>query len=110
MKGRKKTQALGADFWDGDALRGPAAILFISRDTCSDSIAKLFRGLFSWGIAQLSRDILQNGVSHRCACVKLSIKGRLSHHFGELLTSLKKYLAIWGIAAIVSRYRAIWGH
>ena len=24
-------------------LRGPAAILFISRDTCSDSIAKHFR-------------------------------------------------------------------
>ena len=27
-------------------LRGPAAILFISRDTCSDSIAKLFRACF----------------------------------------------------------------
>ena len=26
-------------------------------------------------IAQLSRDMLQNGVSHRCACVKLSTKG-----------------------------------
>ena len=32
----------------------------------------------------------------------------VSHHFGELLTSLKKYRAIWGIAAIVSQYRAIW--
>ena len=42
-------------------------------------------------IAQLSRDMLQNGVSHRCACVKLSTR------------------AIWGIAAIVSQYRAIWG-
>ena len=29
------------------ALRGPAAILFISRDTCSDSIAKLFLACFS---------------------------------------------------------------
>ena len=29
---------------------------------------------------------------------------------GELLASLKKYPAIRGIAAIVSQYRAIWGH
>ena len=28
------------------SLRGPAAILFISRDTCSDSIAKVFRACF----------------------------------------------------------------
>ena len=27
-------------------LRGPATVLFISRDTCSDSIAKLFRPCF----------------------------------------------------------------
>ena len=52
-------------------------------------------------IAQSSRDMLQNGVSHRCASVKLSTKGGVSDHFGELRTSLKKYLAIWGIAAIV---------
>ena len=44
-------------------LRGPA-ILFILRNTFSDSIAKLFRACFSWGIAQVSRDMLQNGVSH----------------------------------------------
>ena len=30
--------------WPG--LRGPIAILFISRDTCNDSIAKLFRACF----------------------------------------------------------------
>ena len=29
-----------------DLTRGPAAILFILRDTCSDSIAKLFRAWF----------------------------------------------------------------
>ena len=91
-------------------LRGPAAILFISRDTCSDSIAKRFRACHLWGIAQLSRDTLQNGVSHGCVCVKLSTRGGVSHHFGGVLTSLKKYRAIWGIAAIVSQYRAIWGH
>ena len=31
--------------------------------------------LVLWGIAQLSRDMLQNGVSHRCACVKQRTKG-----------------------------------
>ena len=59
----------------GGWLRGPVAILFISRDTCSDSIAKLFRACFCGGIAQVSRDMLQNGVSHRRPCVKLSAKG-----------------------------------
>ena len=38
-------------------LRGPAAILFISRDTCSDSIAKLFRACF-------------NGVSHNYRAIR----------------------------------------
>ena len=56
-------------------LRGPAAIIFISRNTCSDSITKLFCACFCGGIAQVSRDMLQNGVSHRCPCVKLSTKG-----------------------------------
>ena len=62
------------------------------------------------GIAQLSRDTLQDGVSHRCACVKLSAKGGVSHLFGGVPIALKRYRAIWGIAAIVSQYRAIWGH
>ena len=77
------------------------------------SMSKTLSCLFVWGIAQLSRDMLQNGVSHRCAFVKLSAKGGMcpmSHHFGGVLISLKKYRAIWGIAAIVSQYRAIWGH
>ena len=94
----------------GRDLRGPVAILFISRDTCSDSIAKLFRACFCGGIAQLSRDTLQNGVSHRYVCVKLSTKGGYRTILGGVLTSLKKYRAIWGIAAIVSQYGAIWGH
>ena len=64
-------------------------MLFISRDTCSDSIAKLFRASL-YGV----------WVLHRCACVKLSTRG-LSHHFGE------RHRAIWGIAAIVSQYRAL---
>ena len=45
----------------------------------------------------------QNGVSHRCACVKLSTKEGVSHYFGGVPTSLKillKYRAIWGIAIL----------
>ena len=64
-------------------LRGPVAILFISRDVCSDSIAKFFRVCFCGGIAHLSRDTLQNGVSHRCASVKLSTKGGYRTILGE---------------------------
>ena len=41
----------------GGSLRGPAAILFISRDTCSDSIAKLFRACF-YGVSHSYRVIL----------------------------------------------------
>ena len=37
-------------------LRGPAAILFISRDTCHDSIAKLFRACF-YGVSHDYRAI-----------------------------------------------------
>ena len=44
--------------------RGPAAISFILRDACHDSIAVLFRACFV-DIAQISRDMLQNRV---CLC------------------------------------------
>ena len=50
-------------------------MLFISRDTCKESIAKHFGACFHGGIAQLSRDMLQNGVSHRYTCVKVSTGG-----------------------------------
>ena len=63
--------------------RGPAAILFISCGTCSDSIAKPFVLVYFGGIAPFSRDTLQNGVSHRCACVKLSTKGRYRTILGD---------------------------
>ena len=54
----------------------------------------------------MARYMLQNGVSHTCACAwKTKYQGGLSHQFGELLTSLKRYRKIWGIAAIVSRRR-----
>ena len=67
--------------------------------------------LVFYGVSPNYRTIrCKNGVSHRCACVKLSTNRGLSHHFGGVQTSLTKYRAIWGIAAIVSQYRAIWGH
>ena len=56
-------------------LRGPVAILFISRDACSDSIAKILRACFCGVSHNYRARGLQNGVSHRCACVKLSTKG-----------------------------------
>ena len=41
--------------------------------------------------------------------MKLSTNGGVSHHYGGVLTSLKRYRAIWGIAAIyrnIPRYGA----
>ena len=95
---------------EGGKLRGPAAILFISRDTCSDSIAKLSRACF-YGVSRNYRAIrCKMGYRMDVSVLRLSTKGGVSHYFGGVLTSLKKYRAIWGIAAIVSQYRAIWGH
>ena len=45
-------------------LRGPAAILFISRDTCSDSIAKLSRACFC-------------GVSHNYRAIRCKMGYRM---------------------------------
>ena len=67
-------------------LGGPEAILFISRYACSDDVAKLFMFL-----------------------CKSKRQGGVLHHFAELLTSLEKNRAIWGIAAIVWQYRVISG-
>ena len=74
-------------------IRDPAAILFISRDTLSDSIAKLFRACFDGGIAQLSRDTLQNGgIAQVCLC-ETQYQGGVSHHFGgECYPHLKSIL------------------
>ena len=93
-------------------LRGPATILFISHDACGNMCRKTIWRLFLWGIAQLLRDALQNGVSHRCACVKLSTKGGIAQIWGAVanLASPNKYRAIRGIAPLVSQYRAIRGH
>ena len=78
------------------------------------TVSQKFFVLVLMGIALLSRAryTLQNGVSHRRACVKLRAKrgAGVSHQFGGLLTSLQKCRAIRGIAAIASQYHVIWGH
>ena len=57
----------------------------------------------------IARYVAKWGIAQTCLCETMCQEG-VSHHFGGVLTSLKKYRAIWGIAAIVSQYRAIWGH
>ena len=57
----------------------------------------------------IARYVAKWGIAQMCLC-ETKYQGGVSHHFGGVLTSLKKYRAIWGIAAIVSQYRAIWGH
>ena len=52
--------------------------------------------LFLWGIgayriAQLSCDMSQNGVSHRCACVKLNTKGAIMGERKAPLESIARY-------------------
>ena len=99
-------------FAQGGSLRGPAAILFVSRDTCSDSIPKLCRACFYGGYRTMMVEYVGKwGITEMWVC-KTKYQVGVSHHFGKLLNSLSvnKYLAIWGIAAIVSQYRAIWGH
>ena len=49
-----------------------------------------------WGIAQM------------CLC-KIKYQGGVSHHFGRMLTFVKKYRAICGMAAIVSQHIARYG-
>ena len=55
--------ALGDDGHNLLAHRGPAAILFTSRDTCSDSIAKVFRACF-------------HGVSHNYRAIRCKMEYR----------------------------------
>ena len=57
----------------------------------------------------IARYVAKRGIAQMCLCEN-KYKGGISHHFGRVLTSLKKYRAIWGIATIVSQYRAIWAH
>ena len=55
----------------------------------------------------IARYVAKRGIAQMCLCETKYQGGVVSHHFGGVLTSLKKYRAIWGIAAIVSQCRAI---
>ena len=57
----------------------------------------------------IARYVANWGIAQMCLC-ETKKQGGVLHDFGGLLTSLRKYRAIWGIAAIVSQHRAIWGH
>ena len=63
---------------------------FISRGTCSDSIAKLFHACFCAVLHNDRAICCKNGVSRRYAFVKLSAKGEYRTIFRGVLTSLKK--------------------
>ena len=56
----------------------------------------------------IARYVAKWGIAQMCLC-ETKYQGGVSHHFGGVPTSLKKYRAIRDIAAIVSQYRAIWG-
>ena len=75
-------------------LRGPAAILFISRDTFSDSIAKLFRACFP-------------GVSHkyRAICCKMGYRTDMSVYNKAPRRGIAPCWGIAGTAEKVSRDR-----
>ena len=57
----------------------------------------------------IARYVAKWGIAQMCLC-ETKYQGGVSHHFGGALTSLNRYGAIWGIAAIVPYYRAICGH
>ena len=63
--------------------------------------------LFKGYLTIMARYVAKWAIAQMCLC-EPSAKG-VSYHFGGELTSLKKYRATWGIAAIPSQYRAIWG-
>ena len=52
----------------GQRLRGPAAMHFISRDTCSDSIAKLFGACFVGYRTSMERYVAKWGIAEMCLC------------------------------------------
>ena len=84
-------------------LRGPAAILFISRDASSDSIAKLFRDC-SYGVSHNHRARhVANGVLYRCSCVPNEVQRRGGGGMAPFLGSAKKYRALYGASQLGER-------
>ena len=66
--------------------------------------------LVCMGMAQFSHDGLRNEVLHGYVCANDNTKVGLVPLFGGVLSPLRTYRAIWGIAEIVSKYCAIWNH
>ena len=66
-----------------DPLRGPAVILFISHDICSDSIAKLFRVCFN-GVSRNYRAIRSKmGIAKMCLCTTKYQGGGIAPFWGS---------------------------
>ena len=65
-------------------LRGPVAILFISRDTCSDSIAKIFCACFCGGYRTIiARYVAKWGIAQMCLCETKYQAGGLAPFWGS---------------------------
>ena len=78
------------------ALRGPAVILFVSRDTCSDSIANSFVLSLMGYRTIIARYVAKWGIAQMGLC-EIKYKGRgVLHHFGGVLTSLEELLRYMG--------------
>ena len=111
-------------------LRGPASIVFISRDTCSDSIAKLFRAFFRKILApiktksalppppktppQKNAEFYGHGFSCRKnAFFQVSIKLAQPFPAPELRTRILRTRGFFwfflGYRTIIARYFAKWG-
>ena len=90
-------------------LRGPATILSYRAILVAIVSQNSFVLVFGGYRTIITRYVAKWGIAQMCLC-ETKCSGGVSHHFGELLTSLKKHRAIWGIAAMLSQYRAIWGH
>ena len=84
-------------------------ILFMSRDTCSDSIVTLLRVCFMGHRTIIARYVVKWGIAQTCLC-ETKYQGGGSHNSGGVLTSLERCRAIWGFVAIVSQYDEIYGH
>ena len=76
-KGGKRIISAGVQnrFWGGALWYVSPPLSFPSLCFSLKYRQSFLRFLFIWDIAELLCDTLQNGVSHRCACVKLSTKG-----------------------------------
>ena len=70
-------------------LRGPAAIFLISRDPCSDSIAKLFCACFNGGTALIAPYVAKMGYRTDVP-VKLSARGGYRTILGECYPPLER--------------------